>query len=859
MGFLDEQKEALKEKAKKEAKKKIIKVIVTKVLPPALGILIVAVIFFAITNAMAEKMRDLINVATTFKTNILNFLFDDNWIDLTNEIEVEYTTNSGETYTEKRTLVDQYIYRLDELGISLKDLRILGDADYTIEDIMGNPENKAKVEKYIKAFVVADLITGQIHRRDGASLVKVEENSPVMKAIFGSVLTSMTGDINANADMQIVADKIDGGIFIYRTKDQTQFTGNAQTIHNLDEDPQYYRMQYTELEKFREMVNEFNSSDNKDIGKMEGCFAVDENGKLLIAQVDGQITTKQTDDGPIEETENTYKATIKTIDYEQKTNQYALPYEFLVKLCMVTENPEFVYHVAQMSLNTKIDMLVIDNKTTQVNKKVSTHTRHKDDGTTHTYTVTTIKTKTSTNPQLELKRVNTWSNYKKIVWTNTINETVSESTGENFVRTITTVKNNYSSIEGSLIRKSDNFLGLLRNKSGEYIEGTTPKFEVEGCKFDRYGINVRYPIPSRSIDEDPLSRLISGEQMFYEILKDNERTEPLVELMQYYMSFPEQEYYELDEDEIESVLGGFNDASLKTKYDEVTDSELEILYKICEAEAGGSSGDEIGHVASVILNRVKCSKWPNTIKEVVFQKNQFQPTRNGAYEKANPSDKTKNAVDKVVSGGDTTGGAVYFRTEASAKKAGMPTSSKDKHPSYIYLFTDPNTHVFLTDKKSLEELQASKTEELDGTSANIIEAAEKVHKYVRQNNYTYAQAGICLPNYKTRTIDCSSYVTWVLLEAGYRSSNFKEGMYQWSSVTFRSNKDGWEVIKDISDAKAGDILCYDGHVEIYAGSMARADKPLVYNCGGNASIKAAETSASGHKVGSILKILRVSM
>ena len=141
---------------------------------------------------------------------------------------------------------------------------------------------------------------------------------------------------------------------------------------------------------------------------------------------------------------------------------------------------------------------------------------------------------------------------------------------------------------------------------------------------------------------------------------------------------------------------------------EITEDELEILYRICEAEAGGSSEAEIGHVASVILNRVKCSKWPNTIREVVFQKSQFSPISDGRFYTVTISDKTRRAVDSVLAGGDTTGGAFYFRTEASARAAGMPTSKNETHATYVYLFTDPNTHVFYTDKTNLTELTTKK-------------------------------------------------------------------------------------------------------------------------------------------------------
>ena len=145
-----------------------------------------------------------------------------------------------------------------------------------------------------------------------------------------------------------------------------------------------------------------------------------------------------------------------------------------------------------------------------------------------------------------------------------------------------------------------------------------------------------------------------------------------------------------------------------------------------------------------------------------------------------------------------------------------------------------------------------------GGNATIVQSAISVHNYVRVNGYTYAQLGISLPNYNGRTIDCSSYVTWVLINSGVRG--FSNGMGQWTSSSFYSNAYGWQQVS-VDQAQPGDILVYDGHVEIVAAQGS--DSFIVYNCGGNSSIRSAgsgnlaEASVSGHKKSQILKILRV--
>ena len=93
-----------------------------------------------------------------------------------------------------------------------------------------------------------------------------------------------------------------------------------------------------------------------------------------------------------------------------------------------------------------------------------------------------------------------------------------------------------------------------------------------------------------------------------------------------------------------------------------TPKEVEILQNIVYCEARGE--DEKGQilVANVIFNRVNSKGFPNTVEEVVFQKNAFEPTRNGAYENANPGAATITAVQKALSGVDYSQGATFFRT-----------------------------------------------------------------------------------------------------------------------------------------------------------------------------------------------------
>ena len=80
-------------------------------------------------------------------------------------------------------------------------------------------------------------------------------------------------------------------------------------------------------------------------------------------------------------------------------------------------------------------------------------------------------------------------------------------------------------------------------------------------------------------------------------------------------------------------------------------------------------------VANVILNRVKSSQFPDTVKEVVFQKNgrttQFSPIADGRYWSVSISKSTREAVERVLNGEDESQGALYFSARSKAKKSNM--------------------------------------------------------------------------------------------------------------------------------------------------------------------------------------------
>lgn len=125
----------------------------------------------------------------------------------------------------------------------------------------------------------------------------------------------------------------------------------------------------------------------------------------------------------------------------------------------------------------------------------------------------------------------------------------------------------------------------------------------------------------------------------------------------------------------------------------ITDEEYQVLLHIVEAEA--PEEDVVGRmlVANVVLNRVHAEQFPNTITEVVFQKDQFSPVADGMYFKRTPSELTIEAVERVLAGEDESQGALYF----VARKLTTKQAMKFFDEKLVFLFKH-GVHEFFTEK-----------------------------------------------------------------------------------------------------------------------------------------------------------------
>ena len=108
---------------------------------------------------------------------------------------------------------------------------------------------------------------------------------------------------------------------------------------------------------------------------------------------------------------------------------------------------------------------------------------------------------------------------------------------------------------------------------------------------------------------------------------------------------------------------GYSVLELKYVY-RLSEEDLETLLRIVEAEAGNEDEDGKLLVANVVLNRMNSEVFPDTVSEVVFQRekgvSQFSPVANGSLYRVKISEGTINAVERALMGEDISQGALYF-------------------------------------------------------------------------------------------------------------------------------------------------------------------------------------------------------
>ncbi|MDF2944684.1 MAG: hypothetical protein K0S01_3542 [Herbinix sp.] len=100
-------------------------------------------------------------------------------------------------------------------------------------------------------------------------------------------------------------------------------------------------------------------------------------------------------------------------------------------------------------------------------------------------------------------------------------------------------------------------------------------------------------------------------------------------------------------------------------------SEVDLLARLIEAEAGGETQQAKIAVGAVVVNRVQSGDWASSIKGVINQKfgayYQFTPVKNGMINKK-ASSNSKKAAWTALYGSDPSKGAIFYFDQSSTNQ-----------------------------------------------------------------------------------------------------------------------------------------------------------------------------------------------
>lgn len=126
-----------------------------------------------------------------------------------------------------------------------------------------------------------------------------------------------------------------------------------------------------------------------------------------------------------------------------------------------------------------------------------------------------------------------------------------------------------------------------------------------------------------------------------------------------------------------STSGSTSVATTQRAAAEVSVDETTLLGALVQVEAGGESYEGKLAVASVVMNRVNSSKYPNTISGVIYQRGQFPGAHNGLVAKVIAKGVKSSCIEAAqdaIAGKNNIGNYLYFNN-----KGAVNTSTKSSY------------------------------------------------------------------------------------------------------------------------------------------------------------------------------------
>lgn len=233
-----------------------------------------------------------------------------------------------------------------------------------------------------------------------------------------------------------------------------------------------------------------------------------------VAILENKSTNVQTDDpNGSNLNESSYSAITATVDYQQLVKGYAMPFQYLWAMLVISEHPDFVMDLADLVFNSELEITIFDNSAEYTTQRTATYTRdvivQNGDGTTstktNTYTVVTTDVTNSNTITAALTNAKTWivdynQEYK------------------------------YKETKETQTSKQDNVTTVNTIHKKEYVEG--PKTVKEKVDKDAKEPNFITVFLDRD-NYKAQNNILEVSSWLFEILEENEKTKDMVDLTKY--------------------------------------------------------------------------------------------------------------------------------------------------------------------------------------------------------------------------------------------------------------------------------------------------------------------------------------
>lgn len=131
----------------------------------------------------------------------------------------------------------------------------------------------------------------------------------------------------------------------------------------------------------------------------------------------------------------------------------------------------------------------------------------------------------------------------------------------------------------------------------------------------------------------------------------------------------------------------------ETYYDSLSSEEIFLLEVTIQHEVGNFSKIYKQYVAELVYNRIKSEDFPDTVKEVLFQKGQFQGIQSWAYSGVEIDNETREVIYEVFSKQHTTHPATFYYNPALSEYESVMWFEYSGDVEYVFTHTETSWGV----------------------------------------------------------------------------------------------------------------------------------------------------------------------